>query len=406
MKLFLLVGSAAIALTSVAADVVDVKVKALDGFGGDTSSVLSRCQTKVGKRYDSVMVTRDVNTLKDSGEFETIDANAQATASGDYEVVFYVKRKYRYVAPLVVKGNDFFSESKVSNEAELKDGFLYGEADLAAAAARVRLAYQKKYFLDAKGTPLAEVTGGNNATVTLVIDEGRRQKVDEFVFRGTAHAVDVSYWKSILPGWTLAEEDIDVAEIRTAIDDYPWWNPVGWFSDGPVTKDQQAQCCEKIAKGFRDHGYLDVTVTGPAREPTDDEHVNVVFDVNEGPQYRIGDMSIKGLTKYPEGVVREKSEFPEAGTIAGEQALEDVAHRIKVTVGSVPHPMTPGHHISFIFLETEHGGQMKILMPDDAPEAVFNISEDKPVAVYEYCNIHGLWKTDFQDVCVKKADCK
>ncbi len=79
---------------------------------------------------------------------------------------------------------------------------------------------------------------------------------------------------------------------------------------------------------------------------------------------------------------------------------------IKVMVGSMPHPMTPDHHISFIFLETEHGGQMKILMPDDAPEAVFNISEDKPVAVYEYCNIHGLWKTDFQDVCVKKADCK
>lgn len=67
---------------------------------------------------------------------------------------------------------------------------------------------------------------------------------------------------------------------------------------------------------------------------------------------------------------------------------------VKVKVGSVPHPMTPEHHISFIYLETEHGGQVKFLMPEDVPEAVFKGCKDKPVAVYEYCNIHGLWKTE------------
>lgn len=64
---------------------------------------------------------------------------------------------------------------------------------------------------------------------------------------------------------------------------------------------------------------------------------------------------------------------------------------LKVEVGSVAHPMSPEHHISFIYLETENGGQFVELK--DKPEAVFNISEDRPVAVYEYCNLHGLWKT-------------
>jgi len=334
MKRFMLLSAVLLSLAATAADVVDVKVKALDGFGGDTSSVLGRCQTKVGKRYDAVMVTRDVNSLKESGEFETIDADAKTTPSGDYEVTFFVRRKFRYVAPLVVKGADFFSESKVADESDLKDGFLYGEADLASAAAKVRLAYQKKYFLDAKVTPMTEVAGGNNATVTFVIDEGRRQKVDAYVFDGAAHAVNVSYWRTLMPGWALEPDQIDEDEIREAISDFPWWNPLGWFSDSPVTKDQQSQCCEKIAKVYRDHGYLDVKVTGPERVPVDEERVNVVFTVAEGPQYRIGEMSIKGLTRYPEGVVREKSGLPEPGTIAGEKTLEDVAHRIKVTVGS------------------------------------------------------------------------
>ena len=65
---------------------------------------------------------------------------------------------------------------------------------------------------------------------------------------------------------------------------------------------------------------------------------------------------------------------------------------IKVQVGSVEHPMLPEHHISFIYVETENGG-MKINLTDK-PEAKFCTCADKPVAVYEYCNLHGLWKTE------------
>lgn len=66
--------------------------------------------------------------------------------------------------------------------------------------------------------------------------------------------------------------------------------------------------------------------------------------------------------------------------------------RIKVEVGSVPHPMTEEHHIAFIYVETENGGVQISLK--DKPEAMFCTCNDKPVAVYEYCNLHGLWKTE------------
>lgn len=68
--------------------------------------------------------------------------------------------------------------------------------------------------------------------------------------------------------------------------------------------------------------------------------------------------------------------------------------KIKVEVGSVPHPMTPEHHIAFIYVETENGG-MRIDLPHEGKaEAIFCTCADKPVAVYEYCNLHGLWKTE------------
>ena len=65
---------------------------------------------------------------------------------------------------------------------------------------------------------------------------------------------------------------------------------------------------------------------------------------------------------------------------------------IKVEVGSVAHPMLPEHHISFINVETKSGGIRVDL--NDKPEAVINVGDEQVVAVYEYCNLHGLWKTE------------
>ncbi len=68
---------------------------------------------------------------------------------------------------------------------------------------------------------------------------------------------------------------------------------------------------------------------------------------------------------------------------------------IEVQVGSVPHPMLPEHYIGWIWLETQLGGQRKVLAPGDEPRAVFTLAPgDTAIAIYEWCNIHGLWKVD------------
>lgn len=67
---------------------------------------------------------------------------------------------------------------------------------------------------------------------------------------------------------------------------------------------------------------------------------------------------------------------------------------VKVAVGSVAHPMVEEHYIEWIYLEICCGGQIKYLKPNDAPETVFTLNGQKPVAVYAYCNLHGLWKTE------------
>lgn len=67
---------------------------------------------------------------------------------------------------------------------------------------------------------------------------------------------------------------------------------------------------------------------------------------------------------------------------------------VKVVVGSVEHPMAEEHSILWIELKTDRGVQRKHLNPGEAPVAVFALAEEKPLEVYAYCNLHGLWKCD------------
>ncbi len=67
---------------------------------------------------------------------------------------------------------------------------------------------------------------------------------------------------------------------------------------------------------------------------------------------------------------------------------------VKVVVGSVEHPMSEEHYICWVYLKTDKGGQRRCLKPGDAPVATFAIGDEKPLEVYAYCNLHGLWKSE------------
>ena len=67
---------------------------------------------------------------------------------------------------------------------------------------------------------------------------------------------------------------------------------------------------------------------------------------------------------------------------------------VEVNVGSVDHPMEEIHWIEWVQLETDKGMHRRFLKPGEAPNVSFRLEDEKPLAVYAYCNLHGLWKTE------------
>ena len=70
-----------------------------------------------------------------------------------------------------------------------------------------------------------------------------------------------------------------------------------------------------------------------------------------------------------------------------------IGNEVFIKVGEVAHPMLNEHFITAIILETDKGSYIKKLTPNTSAEATFELANDeKIIAVYEYCNLHGLWK--------------
>lgn len=66
---------------------------------------------------------------------------------------------------------------------------------------------------------------------------------------------------------------------------------------------------------------------------------------------------------------------------------------VEVCVGSVVHPMSEEHHIAWVAMETKKGYQVRNLCHTCEPIVKMTVEEgDELVAVYAYCNLHGVWK--------------
>lgn len=98
----------------------------------------------------------------------------------------------------------------------------------------------------------------------------------------------------------------------------------------------------------------------------------------------------------PMVLLSEKSE--DQGQEKHVPVIEKVEKGVKVTVGSVEHPMEEAHFIEWIELIADGKSYRQHLNPGDKPEAVFQV-ECGTMTAREHCNKHGLWKADCCSGC-------
>ena len=90
---------------------------------------------------------------------------------------------------------------------------------------------------------------------------------------------------------------------------------------------------------------------------------------------------------------------PGTADASPEKHVPDIVYTnqvVQVQVGKTAHPMTPEHRIEWIVLETDRGYLIRMLNQPQPPAAFFKLAmHEHPLAVYAFCNLHGLWSASF-----------
>lgn len=94
-----------------------------------------------------------------------------------------------------------------------------------------------------------------------------------------------------------------------------------------------------------------------------------------------------------EPMVELTANTTDAATEKHVPVIEHDGDKLVVKVGSVAHPMLEEHSIQWIALVAEDRTEIHYLKPGEEPKTVFGGVEHG--TVYEYCNLHGLWKVEF-----------
>ncbi len=114
---------------------------------------------------------------------------------------------------------------------------------------------------------------------------------------------------------------------------------------------------------------------------------NLVELINEGG----GELVCCG-----EAMTEIKARTTDEGTEKHLPIVQKNDSEVIVKIGSVEHPMTEEHHIEWISIHYNNKTQRIKLNPISKAEVTFKINGDiEKMEVYSYCNIHGLWKTEF-----------
>ena len=72
--------------------------------------------------------------------------------------------------------------------------------------------------------------------------------------------------------------------------------------------------------------------------------------------------------------------------------IEIIDDKLVARIGEIPHPMEEKHYIEWIAFVNDGIVKRVKLKPGDEPSARY--CKNFKGEVYEYCNIHGLWKAE------------
>jgi outer membrane protein insertion porin family len=220
-----------------------------------------------------------IKSLWNQDLFADISIEAAELRDRDLYLVIRVKELPR-LTRYSIAGVNRSEQETVRGKIDFTTGRIVNENVLAVATKRIKDHYRDKGFLDIDVDIVQEVdsTFSNGTIVRVNIDKGTKIKVDLITLNGI-NAFDTD----------------KVKRKMKSTKEKKWWRfyKSSKYIEQGFETDQQA-----IISLYNNEGYRNARITNDSIYRTDEGLVALVLDIEEGNQFRFGNISFTGNTKY------------------------------------------------------------------------------------------------------------
>ena len=248
--------------------------------------VRANIQVREGADFDDPMIDKDIRTLYRTGLFEFIEVKREELPNNVVNLVFEITPKYR-VQAVRFQGNKMVKASRLEKEISTRPNTALDERAVKSDAEKLHEYYQKSGYNQAQITyDLERDRGTGYGTVLFKIREGAKVRIADIRFTGNDH--------------------VKVKRLRKEMETKRWWMFSWLTGTGKFKDDEFEDDIVKLLDYYRDQGYLDVDVP-PDRILYDypkPGRMIITIHVDEGRQYRIGDITITGCKLYAESMLK------------------------------------------------------------------------------------------------------
>ncbi len=284
------------------------RVEILNNRYLQSETLLFYISTKAGDPYDPERLKKDFHRLWDTGFLDDLAIDVVDGTQG-VVVRFRVAERKR-IQIVDYRGSKALSTSDIEDALEQNDAKIRIDTFYDPAKAR-RVESIIKTMLMAKGRPFGEVTheakniGGAGQQLSFVIDDGPKAKIQEIEFEGNKVFSDGQLRGALKKLKPSGFFNLSWLGGKTT------YTEEKWLGGGDDPQGDRG----RLEDHYLDHGYVTVRIGQPRIEYTDGKSgffkkkpvkwMKLVIPVEEGDQYRLGELSFEGLTVLKEEFVRD-----------------------------------------------------------------------------------------------------
>ncbi|MFO7530355.1 MAG: outer membrane protein assembly factor BamA [Marinobacter sp.] len=250
--------------------VADIEVEGLQRVSAGT--VFAAFPVNIGEQVDEAELASAIKSLFGTGLFTDIEA------SRDAGVLIITVRERPSISSIKIEGNKNIETEMLMDAlagAGLKEGQVFRRATLERLELEILRSYIAQGRYNARVKATAEELPRNRVAISLDINEGTVAAIHHINIVGN---IDFS-----------EEELLGLFELETT----SWWNSI--TNSDKYARERLSGDLESLRSFYLDRGYLDFTVeSSQVSISPDKQKVFITIAINEGPQYTISEINLRG----------------------------------------------------------------------------------------------------------------